>query len=81
VILYHFYTRILPGFNQPLSNLDLIRGLPYALVVVAVVYLFHLRKNRNDSYKEFLRNSPGIEVNTGDIEYGIGHGYNNNNQN
>jgi hypothetical protein len=32
-----------------------------------------LRKNRIDSYREFLENSPGIDVQTAGIKYGIGH--------
>lgn len=75
VLIYHFYSRIVPGFKLPISNLDPIRGLPYALVIVAIIYLYCLRKNRNDSYKEFLKNSPGIEVDTKGVQYGVGHGH------
>lgn len=75
VLFYHFYTRVIPGFKLPISNFDPIQGLPYALVVAAIFYLFHLRKNRNDSYREFLNNSPGIEVDTKGVKYGVGHGH------
>jgi hypothetical protein len=77
VLLYHFINRVAPGFNAPIANFDPIRALPYVLVIVSVIYLVWLRKNRHDSYKEFLENSPGIEVDTKGIKYGVGHGYKN----
>lgn len=75
VLIYHFYVRVVPGFKLRINNLDLIRCLPYMLVFVAIIYLYRLRKNRNDSYNEFLNNSPGITVDTNDVKYGVGHGH------
>jgi hypothetical protein len=72
-ISYHFALRILPGIHQPLQNFEFTRSLPYLIVILAVVFLIRLRRNRILSYQEFLKNSPGIEVNTGGIEYGVGH--------
>ena len=75
VLLYHFINRVVPGFNLPISNFDPARALPYALVIASLIYLIRLRKNRQDSYEEFLENSPGIKVDTKGIEYSVGHGY------
>ncbi len=75
VLLYHFITRVSPGFDLPISCFDPIRSLPYALVLVSLIYLSFLRKNRNMSYEEFLKNSPGIDIDTKGIQYGVGHGY------
>ena len=75
VLVYHFINRVLPGFGLPWSNFDPLRALPYALVIACVVVLIFVRKNRYDSYKEFLENSPGITIDTKGIRYGVGHGY------
>lgn len=78
VLLYHFSVRVLPGIGLSWYNFEFERFLPYLFTIVAVIYLFILRKNRNKSYEEFLKNSPGIEVDTSGIEYGIGHGFKSN---
>ncbi len=75
VLLYHFITRVIPGFRFSISGFDPIRSLPYVILVISIIYLYFLRKNRKESYKEFLKNSPGIDINTKGIDYGVGHGY------
>lgn len=73
VLLYHFLTRVLPEFRAPVSNFDMERILPYLVLGMAVLLLACLRKNRMNAYQEFLKNSPGIEVDTKEIEFGVGH--------
>lgn len=75
VLLYHFFTRIVPGFDAPWKNFEFPRALPYVFTIIAIAYLKKLRDNRNKSYAEFIENSPGITVDTSDISYGIGHGF------
>lgn len=75
VLLYHFIDRVLPGFGAPANNFDSARSLPYILVIGATIYLYRLRNIRNKSYSEFLANSPGIDVDTVGINYGVGHGF------
>lgn len=75
VLLYHFFDRVFPGFGAPIHNFDPVRGLPYILVIAATIYLYRLRNKRNKSYREFLENSPGIDVDTEGINYGVGHGF------
>lgn len=75
VLYYHFVTRVVPGIDAPYSNFDLARAIPYLVLVAIVLYLLYLHRNRNQSYAEFLANSPGDEVNTGEIAYGVGHGF------
>ncbi len=81
VILYHFIERVLPVFknysNQ--STFDFSITIPYILLIMSICFLRWLRKNRNRSYNEFLGNSPGIEIDTTGIEYGVGHGFKNEN--
>lgn len=72
-ILYHFIGRVLPGIHSPIRNFELSRSLPYLAAPVWAIFLWFLRKNRIESYQEFLENSPGIDVKTKGIKYGVGH--------
>lgn len=75
VLVYHFIERVLPGIDAPWSNFDPLRSLPYLIVIAALIYLFRLKNRTKIKYQEFIDNSPGIEVDTIDINYGIGHGH------
>lgn len=75
VIGYHFMERVATGFGLPFSAFEPSRALPYVVLCAAGVYLVWLRRNRGESYAEFLRNSPGIRVASEGIEYGVGHGH------
>jgi hypothetical protein len=75
VMAFHFLTRVWPGFGEPMNDFEPTRTLPYAVALVGIYYLWKLRNQRNKSYAEFLKNSPGIKVDTKGIEYGVGHGY------
>jgi len=75
VLLYHFFERVVPGFFAPWSNFEPIRSIPYILVLAASVYLTLLKRRCVKKYNEFLSNSPGVDVDTSGITYGIGHGY------
>ena len=75
VLMYHFLDRVVPALYAPSSNFDPIRTMPYILVVVAVLYLRRLWGKIEEKYEEFLKNSPGITVDTEDISYGVGHGH------
>jgi hypothetical protein len=72
-LLYHFTLRVLPGMHEPIGNFEFSRSLPYLSATAAVVLLWLLRANRIKSYTEFLQNSPGVDVDTSGIQYGIGH--------
>jgi hypothetical protein len=72
-LAYHFISRVLPGIHEPVSQYEPVRTLPYAVTAVCIPLLMKLRSNREESYAEFRRNSPGIEVDTTGITYGIGH--------
>ncbi len=75
VLLFHFLDRVAPGLGEPLTQFDPQRALPYVLAAFAFIYGGSVKKHRDDSYKEFLSNSPGIAVNTSGITYGKGHGH------
>jgi len=71
---YHFFVRVVPGLGQPLSSFQLSRTLPYLSAALICGLLVWEWRRLNEKYKEFIRNSPGIDINTGAIQYGIGHG-------
>lgn len=72
-LAYHFITRVLPGWALSLQYFEVQRSLPYLVLGACVILLWKLRENRLSSYEEFLKNSPGIPVDTTGIEYGTGH--------
>lgn len=75
IVLFHFFSRILPGLNLPLSNFEFIRSIPYISLFISVIFLMNIRKRRIKSYEEFIANSPGIDIDTKEISYGVGHGF------
>jgi hypothetical protein len=72
-IVFHFLTRVLPAIGGSWHTFEVQRAFPYIALVSAVVFLFRLRRGRIASYEEFLRNSPGVDVDTTGIKYGVGH--------
>jgi len=74
VLLYHFFTRVVPGFGASFQNFDPVRSLPYLVLFVSFFFIKWIRNNRRKSYSEFLENSPGIKMDTTGILYGVGHG-------
>lgn len=73
LVSYHFSVRVYPGIGQPWKNFEPLRALPYVTVLLSVCLVWVLRKNRVESYKEFLENSPGVLVEAAGIRYGVGH--------
>ncbi|QHB25978.1 DNA-binding response regulator [Pseudomonas monteilii] len=75
VLSYHFYIRVVPGLDLPLSNISLVRCLPYLLTIAAALYLLKLKNDCKKKYEEFLRESPGKTIDTTGTSFGIGHGH------
>lgn len=76
VLLYHFFSEVLkvsPYFFSPAEDFHLTLILPHIVAVVMFLWLLWLRRHRTKSYDEFLKNSPGIEIDTTGIDYGAGH--------
>ena len=71
-ISFHCLTRIVPLLRgtEPFQWQQL---LPYVALVVCGSFLVALRRNRIAAYHEFLANSPGKEVDTAGVVYGVGH--------
>jgi hypothetical protein len=75
VLVYHFMLRVRPGLGLSLCNFSVACALPYIVAAVSTLFLLGRRRRRKKDYAEFLKNSPGIEMNTAGIEYGRGHGF------
>jgi hypothetical protein len=73
ILFFHFYTRVWPGVGSPWRTIDPVRLLPYAIAGVGVAFIVWLHGRYRQKYEEFLRNSPGIAVDTEGISYGVGH--------
>lgn len=74
VSIYHFTSRILPGMT-PCAVFDPQRTFPYLVGAGVVIYCLRLSRSRDDAYREFIENSPGLPVSTDGIRYGAGHGH------
>ncbi len=75
VILYHFFSVVLLAIDCNGSALTFLNTIPYVLVIVATVYLIRLKRKLDAKYDEFITNSPGKDINSDDIKYGVGHGH------
>ena len=75
VLLFHFLTRVVPGFSNLVSNVELQRTIPYIVLLAVLAYLAHLKGHRDRSYAEFLANSPGKKIDTTGLIFGEGHGF------
>jgi hypothetical protein len=73
VLLFHFFARVWQGIGAPWSTFDPLRSLPYAVLVLAFFAIWRLKTNRDAAYAEFLRNSPGRNIDTRGITFGVGH--------
>lgn len=70
ILAYHAFSRIISAPAAPSGG---PRLLPYVVAVFGVFLLYLLRSSRAESYKNFLKNSPGKAVQTRGITYGPGH--------
>ena len=64
VVLYHFFSRILSGIFSPraISYVDLIRCVPYIVLVACLLVLRQLYIHQQAEYKNLREQSPGREV-------------------
>jgi hypothetical protein len=73
VILLHLIDRVMPGIHQSLSHFEPQRALPYISLAGSLIVLLIISKDRDDSYKTFLKNSPGLPMDAQGIYFGPGH--------
>ena len=49
--------------------------MPFVVAIIAFIFILCLSKRIDESYTEFLQNSPGTDVDITGIKYGVGHGH------
>jgi hypothetical protein len=62
IILWHFLTRVVPGFRLPLSDFDVFRAFPYVVSLLAGVMLVGFTGKQKRTYAKLLKDSPGATL-------------------
>jgi hypothetical protein len=75
VLAFHFLTEIWPRFSTSFHDFKVAPAMPYGMSILIALYLWNLAARCERKYKEFLKNSPGKEIDTTGIDYGEGHGF------
>lgn len=78
ILVSHFINTILPVMNTS-ANLHLLNLTPWIIALCGCVIWADQSVKGREKYKEFISNSPGKSVETGDVKYGVGHGFSNSN--
>ena len=73
VLAFHFSVQVVPGFEQPMSDFQLARALPYLATIASIATCIVFARDRRKSYENFIENSPGVEVDTAAVKFGPGH--------
>ena len=58
-----------------MNAFDVFNVVPWVVAILGCWIWYKSVKNNKIKYAEFLRNSPGIKVDTSGIEYREGHGF------
>ncbi|MCP1290564.1 hypothetical protein NK214_10225 [Chromobacterium sp. S0633] len=75
VVGYHASKQVLPNFLCTSCAFEFSCWLPYLMLLASACYVWQVSRKSDESYEEFIRNSPGILVDTTSVEYGVGHGH------
>ena len=74
VLLFHLYKVVVP-VCRGVNAFDVFNVVPWVVAILGCWIWYKSVKNNKIKYAEFLRNSPGIKVDTSGIEYREGHGF------
>ena len=66
IIFYHFSQRVLPGIHEPSKDFEFIRSIPYLISIICCLCLFLFHKKRISNYNDFVKNAPGILIQSAD---------------
>lgn len=74
LILYHIITRVIPTINTGEFQIENFTWLiPYIVLIIGVILLYLKNKSNKLKYIEFIKNSPGITIDSSGITFGKGH--------
>jgi hypothetical protein len=60
-------------FQKHFVDAEAQNFLPWVTACIGIFIWLHRQRIAEEKYEEFVRNSPGKEVDTSGIEYGVGH--------
>jgi len=63
-LIFHFLTRVYPGFSLPIDKFDPQRTFPYLIAVLGIGYLSWFRTKQAAQHEKLVRRSPGVQLNT-----------------
>lgn len=62
IFIIHFKKRVLEGLSAPFGNFEFDRAFPYIILIAALIVLYKFYNHRIQSYLDFRKNSPGVEM-------------------
>jgi hypothetical protein len=70
-LVYQFSKSIYPGFDSVLSieNVRIEKVIPYVTLLIGYFIVRWIKNKRIRDYDDFLRKSPGIDIDTSGIDY------------
>jgi hypothetical protein len=74
VLIFHFLKVILPIWQSSVK-FDVLNTAPWIIAIGGIVIWIQSIISNRTKYSEFLRNSPGADIDTSGIEYHSGHGF------
>ena len=69
----HFASRVYPAIGVPDSTFDPMGAIPYFVAIGGGLWLWNEHESTKKKYDEFIQNSPGVDIDTSGILFGIGH--------
>lgn len=63
IIAYHFWKRVWPGFQSPITNFEFVRAMPYVVAAASVAYCVYVILDTRKGYKTLAEKSPGKGAN------------------
>ena len=75
VLIFHIYAVLIP-ICKGTTKFEIFNAAPWIIAIAGCFIWYNIAKSGEKKYAEFLRNSPGIEVDTSGVEYRSGHGFN-----
>lgn len=72
VLLYHFFSKVLPTISLA-APINWEATLPYIGAIIVGIVWYRSWRHAVERYETFLKNSPGVSIDTTGIQHGPGH--------
>lgn len=74
-IILHFLKEVLPNIDFDIEKVRLQGYMPYLIALCVSIYLIRFKARTNRNYSNFVSSSPGIDIDSSDINYDDQHGF------